>query len=233
MVHWQVSAGGTFTENTLNIAGVGDSTGTVLISGTDSSLSVTNLNMGARAHFPGVATGSGTDRVASLTVEEGATATANVLSVWGADSTLTLAGSTLTVTGNNQGSLNNHAAFLDASALFAMTLDTSGTTPLGLDVSNGLQITDAFLEINKGSGFSAAENDVFQLVRYGSLTGTFQGLPEGAAFWVGNTPFTIQYDAVIGSDSFITLTVIPEPSVFILLIAATGILGLKRNRIGC
>jgi len=226
----EVSGGGSFSEGTFNMAGVDNTLATTLISGTGSSFAATNVNIGTQAYFPGVDAGSGTNRVGTLTVADGATATAGLLNLRGSLSTLALDGSTMTVTGNNNATLSNSAAFFDADATLRMTLDST-LTPAALQVTNRLQITGAALDILLSGTFSVSLDDVFTVANYGALTGTFAGLNQNATFAVGAQTFQIDYGS--GVNDAITLTsVVPEPSITGLLLGATAALALVRRRSG-
>lgn len=90
-----------------------------------------------------------------------------------------------------------------------------------------LDTTDAgvTLNLNLLPGFSAAINDQFTILQgYDTLTGQFAGLTDGAVFEVDGWQFQINYGA---SDTI--LTVIPEPSVAVLILAAMGF-GVLRFR---
>ena len=226
--HVEVSGGGSFTENTLNIAAANNTIGTLLISGTGSSLAVTNVNLGAFAYFPGVDPNAFTNANATLTIANGANATTSLLNLRGSLSTLAADGSTMKVTGANNATLSNSAAFFDTNATLRMTLDSPLTTLAALEVTNRLHITNAALDILLSGTFSADVDDVFTVADYGALTGTFAGLSENATFSVGGESFRINYGD--GTNDSIILTVIPEPSAAGLLLAAGAALAIARRR---
>jgi len=207
--HLEVTAGGSFTETTFNMAGADNAAGTALISGPGSSFTAAQVNLGARAHFPGVDGGSGTNRVATLTIADGATATTSLLNLRGIQSTLALDGSTMEVTGNNNATLSDSAAFFDAGATLRKTLDTQPATPAALTVADRLHITDAVLAIQLSETFSAAVNDVFIVADYGALTGTFAGLSQNATLSVSDYAFQIDYGSGINDAIRLTVTGIP------------------------
>lgn len=83
------------------------------------------------------------------------------------------------------------------------------------------------LELNLLAGFDAQISDQFLILRdYDEVIGQFAGLPDGAIFDVDGWQFQINY----GSDNTI-LTVIPEPSGVILLLASALLL-LRRSARG-
>lgn len=130
-------------------------------------------------------------------------------------------------------------------AEYVLTLGTYSdqTAPFRLIDDGGGSVTD----LNEGNfifslelepGFSPQEDDVFGVLRYeGLLEGTFKDLPQGAAFWVGNIPFEIDYGEFFdpgtsqGFNDIITLTVIPEPGTLALVMGTAGLLLLHRRRV--
>ncbi len=84
--------------------------------------------------------------------------------------------------------------------------------PLAMSVDI-FDITNADLEIVLGSGFSADISDEFILISYAtSLAGTFKGYGEGSVITVDGYSFELSYGTG-GEDSWVSLTVIPEPGV--------------------
>lgn len=219
----EVLVGGTFEADVVNFSLQSDTTGTALISGNGSSYTTKRTYLGGGINNSGTFSTGGS---ATMTIANGGIATTELLHVAARDSTtfgkLALDNGTLSVTGTS-------GALFEPGAGLEFTLHNQAD-PAPLTVTEGLTIADSVLGIELAPTFSASEDDVIQLVRYGSLTGTFQGLPEGTAFWVDNTPFTIQYATIIGPDSFITLTVIPEPTSLIFLGIGLAALVSRRRR---
>lgn len=108
-----------------------------------------------------------------------------------------------------------------------------------IDINADFVINDSILTIELGTGFAAQEGDEFFLLRHTgsdlmgpvdgfSGSGIFMGLSEGAAFWVGNTPFEISY-AMGTEGDMVGLTVIPEPRTALLIGFSLLLLFLNRR----
>jgi autotransporter-associated beta strand protein len=97
-----------------------------------------------------------------------------------------------------------------------------------VDVGGGLSLTGADLTIQFSGSFEPGK--VYTIANYGtSLTGTFNGLSDGAFVDPGMQYF-ISYGALSGPGA-ITLTAVPEPgTIGILGIALSGILLRRRRR---
>ena len=74
-------------------------------------------------------------------------------------------------------------------------------------------------------GFTPSYGQTFTIVSgFGSLTGEFNGKPNGSQFTVGSTLFQIDYNA-----NDITLTVVPEPGTFGTLLLGAAVVLLRRR----
>lgn len=137
---------------------------------------------------------------------------------------------------NTKGTLHMDGGLLDVSSdgffeegsIFSITLNDINQTP-ALTVGNALTLEDPTLQVDVGGGFNGQENDVIRITEFAFLTGAFKGLADGAAFWVGNTPFEINYGTLATHSEFITLTVIPEPTSLAFLLAALSLLLMRRR----
>ncbi len=79
--------------------------------------------------------------------------------------------------------------------------------------------------LNVVLGFTPAYGDTFQIVSgFSTVSGTFNGLPNGSTFTVGSTLFQIDYNS-----SDITLTVVPEPGTLSLFGVLTAAVLLRRR----
>jgi autotransporter-associated beta strand protein len=81
-------------------------------------------------------------------------------------------------------------------------------TPFAVDVGSGT--------LNVLPGFTPAANDSFTIINKtagGTVVGTFDGLPEGAAFTAGGLPFSISYVAGDGNDVVLTRIDIPPTQI--------------------
>ncbi|MCX7819452.1 MAG: autotransporter-associated beta strand repeat-containing protein [Kiritimatiellae bacterium] len=119
-----------------------------------------------------------------------------------------------------------------------LTLDTGSTLEVEL---NGLTVGTQYdqllfaggswsLTLNNPTlnvllGFTPVYGDSFTIVQgFSALSGTFNGLPDGAQFTVGTTLFEIDYDT-----SNITLTVVPEPATLGLVAMVAAAVLLRRR----
>lgn len=212
------------TVRSVTAATVSGTTGTVLVSGAGSNITATvageGLVVGGRTNSGGLAGGT-----ATATFSNGGSGDFDLLRVFANDPSSNEVG-TLVLDGS--GGVRANTALLQEGSIFRMTLNDVSQAA-DLEVSGLLTLGNAHLEVLKGTGFSALENDVIQIVEFGSLSGTFQGLADGSAFWVGNTPFEIHYGTL--QSDFITLTVIPEPGVVVLIgFGLASLLGLRHRR---
>ena len=114
----------------------------------------------------------------------------------------------------------------DAGSTFSLALRDQNANPF--DITNG-GITLATpgdgvtLDLSLGAGFDANIGDTFTLLTYkGALDGTFAGLGQGDSFSIGASSFEIDYG--FGTDSAITLTVIPEPGTLMMMGLGAGAL---------
>jgi len=217
----EVLAGGTFEADVVNYSANATAIGTALISGNGSSYETKYTYLGGSIANGGAFTVGGS---ATMTVENSATATTELLRVAALDSDtfgkLALDNGTMSVTGTD-------GAVFDLDSHLEFTLYDEAD-PAVLLVTNGLTITNSVLGIQLGTGFSAAVNDVFTLASYGTRTGTFAGLNQDATFAVGAHTFRIDYGS--GTADAISLTVIPEPSTAGLLLAVGAAAIAARRR---
>ncbi len=73
-------------------------------------------------------------------------------------------------------------------------------------------------------------NTVFPIIQgWSSINSTFGGLSDGATFTVGPNEFQINYGTLTGYDDAVTLTVIPEPGTYGMLMAALLAMWLRRR----
>ncbi len=209
-----IGAGGSVTSTGIGFIGQSSgSTGTATVTGNDSIWNLaSDLFVGGGATEAG---GTGTLQV----VNQGEVAVVGGTTVWGSGTLTVDAGflSAATITFNSGSKLNY--------TLYSSTADagiTAGTAALG----------DTELILALGTGFSGSFGQVFTLLDYStSLTGTFLGLNDGAVIDVDGVLFELSYGDLISADS-VTLTVIPEPGVFALLLAACVVAVVIRRRRG-
>lgn len=130
-------------------------------------------------------------------------------------------------------------ATFEQGSIFQMTLQTANqaiTEHGGLTVGGDLTLDNPILDVLLGPSFNGQEDDIYQIIRFESDllgAGTFQGLADGDAFWVGNTPLQVHYGTLTGFEEFVTLTVIPEPAASGMVLAALTMLwagGRRRVR---
>jgi uncharacterized protein with beta-barrel porin domain len=128
--------------------------------------------------------------------------------------------------GNTVGALtiNNDVSFESGSSFNVLIAGDSSFDQLTL--SGDLGIDDAILQVT--TEYSANISDSFEIVSgYTSLLGTFLGLAEGDEFTSGITTYRINYTV----DSIdLTVTAIPEPSSFALMVGIIASLVMIRRR---
>lgn len=243
-----VKGGATFTAASMTLGnqtgGAIATNGTLAVSGTGTTVGITgNLTMGAR---------SGTAAVTSTVNVSGGTLTVggNLSEGAGAaniTSTVNLSGGTLDMTKGNVvvdafnftgGTLKNVASFtgnlnaqnaatlgFDAidGTFTAMTL--AGSLTLGANSNLSLSLANGFTPV---SGFTLIDNDGTG----DSIAGTFATI-NGGAFGGGNSfsltnntgtyNFTLNYAGGDGNDLVATLTAVPEPSTYAVLVGAMAV----------
>jgi hypothetical protein len=175
----------------------------------------------------------------SLTVASGATLQGNGIII--------LAGVTINPGGNLApgGSIGQlfceNGVTLTAGANFNLELNgtTAGTGYDQLIVDGSLDLGSA--NLNPNLGFSPSNGDTFTIIDYvslGAVTGTFNGLAEGATFTSGGTLFRITYVGGDGNDVVLTaLGPPPIPTlsewgmiVLALLLACSTIFVMRRRQ---
>ncbi len=137
---------------------------------------------------------------------------------------------------NTKGTLRIDGGFVNITG--TGTFEQGSLVELGLrSVSQDLLMTannlllDSTLQLLIDGEFSAALNDSIFLIEYTSLTGTFNGLAEGATIHQGGYSFSVHY-AMGEDENIIGLTVIPEPHAFAALfgILCLSVCCLRRAR---
>jgi hypothetical protein len=136
----------------------------------------------------------------------------------------------------------NNGLTLGNNATYTYEL-TGGETPGSADLANvtgALNITGAILDLVQLGTYT--DGNKFTLFAYsGGLTGTFKdavgtSLLDGASFTDAGGIWTIDYDdGTAGSNggtgsTFVTITAVPEPSVFTLLGSLGALVMLRRRR---
>jgi hypothetical protein len=130
-------------------------------------------------------------------------------------------------------------------------LNMLGGTRLSLDIltsatSDKLNVTGTvflatapgpILSISGVAGFNPAPNEVFPIILNDFddlVSGTFEGLAEGAALTVNGIPFNISYSMNLDGGAVandIGITAVPEPGSVVLLLGGFGMLiGAQRKR---
>ena len=124
-------------------------------------------------------------------------------------------------------SLNSDAVFqltLNSNSALADELFVSGGTTLGSGVAQ-LTVQDlGSTVLLPGTIFTIIDN-----TPSATMSGFFNGLPDGASFLSGLNTFQIDYDAGANSND-VKLTVAPEPSSTLLLAATLALGGARRRR---
>ncbi len=233
------AATGTYASN---LSGSGSLTktgsGTLTLTGTNIHSGGTTISGGTLALGDGGATGS----TSSVSLGSGGTFD---VSAKGGYAVNTLIGSgtvvgALTVStelaiGNSPGTTNFDSLTLGSSSVYTYELTGGGfEADLG-NISGSLTIdTGAILDLVQLGTYTLG--DKFTLFAYetGNLTGTFDGLADGATFTDAGGEWQINYfDTSAGLNggigtSFVTVTAIPEPAA--ALLGGIGMLALFRRR---
>ncbi|HEY2801574.1 MAG TPA: PEP-CTERM sorting domain-containing protein, partial [Chthoniobacterales bacterium] len=98
------------------------------------------------------------------------------------------------------------------------------------EVTGSVSLGNATLSLKLG--FSAAAGDMFNVINNDgsdAVTGTFDGLAEGAIFTAGEQTFAISYQGGDGNDVVLT-SVVPEPGTRTLLSAGAALLAWAGRR---
>jgi autotransporter-associated beta strand protein len=107
--------------------------------------------------------------------------------------------------GPGVGILNASNVSMDLSTLFNIELDgpAVGSGYGQLNVHGSVSLNNATLSVLLGASFTPAVGESFTIINNDGqdpVTGTFNGLPEGASFTVGGAQFSIVYDGGDGND---------------------------------
>ncbi len=98
---------------------------------------------------------------------------------------------------------------------------TTGSITLGAGIARLVTTDTLTAALLPGTMFAILESTI-------SVTGTFAGMPEGSVFIVGPNTYQISYLADSARD--VTLTVVPEPSQILLLLAGLTPIVMARSR---
>ena len=193
--------------------------GTLTISGTNTYTGATTVEAGklilngsitsAVSVNSGTLSGSGTAR--AITVNSGGTLSP----------------------GDGVGILNaigNLTLSLGATYLVDLNGTAVGTQYDQTNVSGAVGLGNATLSL--GLGFTPVTGDVFTIINNDGtdqVTGTFNGLAEGATLTAGGLAFTISYQNGDGNDVVLT-SVVPEPATWVFLSAGAGLIALNLRR---
>lgn len=164
----------------------------------------------------GTLSGSGST-TGAVTIGNGAGASDSfIASGNGSTGTFTTTGSlSLLSDATYQFELRSNTLAADRIVANGVSLNSSSVfsfTDLG---SSAIALNTIFLAIDNTSGFA--------------IVGTFSGLAEGATFTSGLNRYQASYVGGVGGNDF-TLTVVPEPSTFVLLAVGLGIVLILRRR---
>jgi fibronectin-binding autotransporter adhesin len=182
---------------------------------------------------------AGTLRIAGSNASTALTTVANGATIGGigslAGGLTILAGGTL-APGNSAGTFTTGNLSLASGSTFAFEFGLSASDLV--NVNGTLSLGSADFTLTDLATGTLSLGDSLTLFGYtGALTGTFSGLADLASFNEAGYDWQIRYadtsagtlNGGIGS-SFVTLTVVPEPSSFLLgMIGASGLLLLRRR----
>jgi fibronectin-binding autotransporter adhesin len=122
---------------------------------------------------------------------------------------------------------------LSSGSFFNVDLNntTVGTGYDQLSVTGTVNVTGSNLVVNAGALTPGQKFFIVSNDSNDAVTGTFAGLIQNATFTAGPNTFQINYaDLFSGSANDISLTVIPEPSTWVLVGIGLGMMGLFKRR---
>jgi autotransporter-associated beta strand protein len=214
-----------------------------VIKNTAGSLSLTKIGTGTLA-LGGANTYTGTTTVSDGTLQVNGTIAGTVQvnggtlgGTSGSVGATTVNSGGAIAPGASIGTLNTGALTLNGNAQFKLEIDSSTT---GTDLANvagnltldsGNTVTLALSDL--GSNVPIAFATTLTFIDYSGTWngGTFAGLPDDSVFTFGVNQFQISYNGVSGSDTAVTLTVVPEPAAIPSLLGGIAVLlGLQRRR---
>jgi fibronectin-binding autotransporter adhesin len=148
----------------------------------------------------------------------------STLSGSGTIGALTVNSGSMLSPGSSPGILNIHGNLLltlGSTYLVDLNGTALGTNYDQTNVSGVVTLGNATLSLNLGviGHFTPAPGDMFTIINDAgsdAVTGTFNGLPEGALFRMDGSYFTISYQGGDGNDVVLT-TAVPEPGIWMLL----------------
>lgn len=209
-----IQAQGEVSNTTTRIGMTSTAQGTALVTGSGSSWTQDTLSIAGTSLEAG---GEGT-----LTIQnEGSVVVNGDFRIW-EDGELRL---------DNLSTMTVDTGSFELGSTFAYTLESGTATSAAFTANSDLGIGGAQFDLLLGNSFSAQIDDVFAIMGYETLTGTFSGLGNGAVINVDTYYFAIDYGDLTSAD-FITLTVVPEPGVALLSILGWIMLTGVRRSIG-
>jgi autotransporter-associated beta strand protein len=214
-----LAAGGTFTGDLTVDGGLLNITGNLAGALPVDNRPVINLANG------GILAGSvsGTDSIGPVNADGSAANRGSIRPGTIADSTATLAFTATPLTSGAFTMTANSELFMELAGRSAGDYDQI--------VANGTVNIAGSLSLSVINGFIPVGGDAFTLILnddVDTVTGTFAGLPEGAALTVSGFDFRISYIGGTGND--VVVTAVPEPCSAALLLAGLGLLGFRRRR---
>ena len=146
--------------------------------------------------------------------------------------------STALAIGNSPGTIDFSAGLTlgnSSTYNFELVGGTTGANSADLGNVNGLLTigTGVILDLAQFGAGAYTLNDKFTLFSYDTLSGTFNGLADGAQFTDAGGIWQINYNDTVGTNggsesNFVTITAIPEPEA--ALLGGLGLLGILRRR---